>query len=294
MTKTPITLRENHNIGRETREWVLHRFQERALGANGIEAVGWLDAHEGYSVGRVAGAMDLIYVCLEGRGEVFIEGRWQACPPDTAFLSPSGQPQFYRTVPGVVWRACWLLGFLPGFVGVTQPKLVPAFGRSLQCAIEGLYHEVNDAADGESGKRSAVERWVEIIAGYGHHIGHAEGHRVARLRGVWQRVLADPDADWNIRALTEIASVSEESLRRICHAETGKAPMEHVTHLRMRCAASLLATNTYSVAAVSQKVGYNNAMAFSTAFRRVVGKSPSIYRREGFDREEASNSRQLR
>jgi AraC-like DNA-binding protein len=48
----------------------------------------------------------------------------------------------------------------------------------------------------------------------------------------------------------------------------------------MRHAASLLASDFYTIETVAQKVGYDNPFAFSTAFKRVMGVSPSAYRNE--------------
>jgi transcriptional regulator GlxA family with amidase domain len=53
--------------------------------------------------------------------------------------------------------------------------------------------------------------------------------------------------------------------------------MRYVTRLRLRHAASLLASHIYSVELVARKVGYTNAFAFSTAFKREMGASPSDY-----------------
>jgi AraC-like DNA-binding protein len=55
--------------------------------------------------------------------------------------------------------------------------------------------------------------------------------------------------------------------------------MRYVTLLRMRHAAALLASDSYSVEDVARQVGYENAFAFSTAFKRLMGDSPTGYRR---------------
>ena len=46
----------------------------------------------------------------------------------------------------------------------------------------------------------------------------------------------------------------------------------------MERAAALLMFSGTAVAAVATQVGYDNAFAFSTAFKRVWGMSPATYR----------------
>lgn len=69
--------------------------------------------------------------------------------------------------------------------------------------------------------------------------------------------------------------------RRLCLWQLGRSPMQQVTSLRLHRAADLLASTRMKVEEVSQTVGYENAFAFSTAFKKWVGWSPSDYRTRG-------------
>jgi YesN/AraC family two-component response regulator len=53
--------------------------------------------------------------------------------------------------------------------------------------------------------------------------------------------------------------------------------MHHVSRLRMQQAISLLSKG-YKVEAVCYEVGYKNAFAFSTAFKKFTGHPPSYFR----------------
>jgi transcriptional regulator GlxA family with amidase domain len=54
--------------------------------------------------------------------------------------------------------------------------------------------------------------------------------------------------------------------------------MEHVTHVRMRRADTLLQSTSVKIAAIARMAGYENEFAFSTAFRRAHGVPPSARR----------------
>jgi AraC-like DNA-binding protein len=49
------------------------------------------------------------------------------------------------------------------------------------------------------------------------------------------------------------------------------------TSLRMRQATLLFQATGLNVSAVAEAVGYKNAFAFSTAFKRQIGSSPGAY-----------------
>ena len=55
--------------------------------------------------------------------------------------------------------------------------------------------------------------------------------------------------------------------------------MQYLLEWRVAVAKDLLRTEAPSVAQLAQRVGYQSSTAFTTAFTRVVGCSPSEYAR---------------
>ncbi|HXD77619.1 MAG TPA: helix-turn-helix transcriptional regulator [Puia sp.] len=53
---------------------------------------------------------------------------------------------------------------------------------------------------------------------------------------------------------------------------------EYLATVRMEHAKTLLQTTDLSIRAIAAQVGYKGSTSFSTAFRRHVGVSPSVYR----------------
>ncbi|MFF7249096.1 AraC family transcriptional regulator [Embleya sp. NPDC008237] len=107
----------------------------------------------------------------------------------------------------------------------------------------------------------------------------------------WYLALADPvvgaalravhDAParpWTIAALAAEAGVSRTSLAERFTTRVGKPPLTYLTEWRMALAADLLTERDATVAAVARRVGYADPFAFSTAFKRVRGLSPTAYR----------------
>ena len=60
----------------------------------------------------------------------------------------------------------------------------------------------------------------------------------------------------------------------------GVAPLTYLTGWRMRLAERALRDETTPVAVVARTLGYSSESAFSNAFKRETGKSPSAYRND--------------
>jgi AraC-like DNA-binding protein len=59
----------------------------------------------------------------------------------------------------------------------------------------------------------------------------------------------------------------------------GEPPLTYLTGWRMTFAAEMLRDTEATIAAVARKVGYEDPFAFSVAFKRARGNSPSAWRR---------------
>jgi transcriptional regulator GlxA family with amidase domain len=153
---------------------------------------------------------------------------------------------------------------------VGAPKLIETDPRPLEYILRGIHHEIS------SNREAAIlELWSQLLL---HHVSRIVGpDHSSRLWRLWQAVQADLAAGWNLTRLARQAALGPENLRRICVRETGSSPMQHLTRLRMQYAASLLSTGR-KIEDVAHSVGYVNAFAFSTAFKRVMSESPSRFR----------------
>jgi len=89
----------------------------------------------------------------------------------------------------------------------------------------------------------------------------------------------DPARRWTLRALAERAGMSRTTFAQRFKAAVGAAPMEYLTRWRMLLAADKLANSGEPVSAIALALGYDSDSAFSTAFKRVMGRSPRRYGR---------------
>src|SRR5206468_2761729 len=87
-----------------------------------------------------------------------------------------------------------------------------------------------------------------------------------------------PERKWIVADLAMEAAVSRSLLDERFRDVLGLSPMRYVNEWRMRVAQDLLSTTEVTVAAIARRVGYDSEEAFSRAFKRSHGQSPSLWR----------------
>ncbi|SDE13475.1 AraC family transcriptional regulator [Glycomyces harbinensis] len=87
-----------------------------------------------------------------------------------------------------------------------------------------------------------------------------------------------PGERWTVGALAAVAGVSRAHFAKRFTEVMGQPPLAYLTEWRMCLAEDLLADPDRAVAEVAREVGYADPFAFSTAFKRLHGASPSAYR----------------
>lgn len=90
-----------------------------------------------------------------------------------------------------------------------------------------------------------------------------------------------PEQAWTVSALAAGAGTSRAVFARRFTKLVGVPPMSHLAQWRLALGADLLRGSDATLASVARRVGYGTAFAFSAAFKRRYGVSPSAYRETG-------------
>ena len=85
---------------------------------------------------------------------------------------------------------------------------------------------------------------------------------------------------YDLASVAEAFHMSPRTLMRRVKGETGLSPLTLLQHARVEQAKRLLLQTTWSVARVTESVGYEDQVSFGRMFRRLVGATPSSYRRQ--------------
>jgi len=89
----------------------------------------------------------------------------------------------------------------------------------------------------------------------------------------------DPAHRWTLQQLAERAGMSRSTFALKFKETVGTSPLEYLTRWRMLLAGDRLANSNDPISVIARSLGYESESAFSTAFKRVMGRSPRQYSR---------------
>lgn len=276
MGSTTENLRETHQLGPATREWLVTGQRIPGFGATHTRIAGFTEARAGYTFVRHNPAFSAILVTETGEGVVKIGDAWHPCPTGYAYLTAPRALNAYHIKPGSRWRLHWVIyeetANLPTLPAGAPPRLIPCEAGGLRHAVEGLCLENAGRAD-----PGALGLWAALVDRMALRILDSEQSE-PRLERLWTLVREDIGGAWNLPRMARSIGMSEENLRRLCQRHLQRPPMAHLTHLRMQIAADNLAHTQEKLASLASRLGYTDAFAFSTAFKRTFGRSPKHFR----------------
>jgi AraC-like DNA-binding protein len=261
----------------DPRPWVREGVRCPELGHFEITHVGTAEMLPPYQVVRRDQSGAFFMACLDGHGEVLVDGRWRKLMAGQACLLPAGLQNSFRIGRSRRWSFCWVR-FGSGVKSRTifrasSPVLAAFEGAPLQAAILGLRAELQ----GEGLSRRNYQ-WIELIHDYVKAFaGSFRGD--ARIQRLWDVVNQRLDHPWDAKALVRESHLSFEHLRRLCLREIGRTPMSHLTHLRIQQAVRLISETDEKLTEVARRVGFANGNSFAAAFKKCTGHPPSQFRR---------------
>jgi AraC-like DNA-binding protein len=203
-----------------------------------------------------------------------------------------------RTGEGETSDAHLFCGFFTCDVRPFNPLLdaLPRFmriGRGTSAATDALLdHFLGLAAaehgDKRAGAQSVLNKLSELmfIEAIRTHMDHLSGDNTGWLSGLRDPLVgralslmhAQPARPWTLEELAAECGASRSGLVSRFTQLMGYPPIQYLTRWRMQLAARRLGERGAKVAAVAQEVGYESEAAFSRAFKKFSGRSPSEWR----------------
>ncbi|WGS19875.1 MULTISPECIES: AraC family transcriptional regulator [unclassified Bradyrhizobium] len=99
------------------------------------------------------------------------------------------------------------------------------------------------------------------------------------LRRAIDRLRSDRDADVSLAALASEAGLSRFHFSRAFKESTGLSPHAWLRQHRLEQAMNMLCDTDASISLVAARLGYASQTAFTAAFRKLTGETPSDWRR---------------
>ena len=113
-------------------------------------------------------------------------------------------------------------------------------------------------------KHDAPSASVRKFTQFDHLLSYMEQH------------LAEP---LSLRSLAEISRWSERHLQRLFRQHTEQSFNSYLQALRIQKSCELLRSTALKIGSIAETVGYRDTASFLSVFKRIVGTTPSEYRR---------------
>lgn len=179
----------------------------------------------------------------------------------------------------------------PLLVSLLPNVLMVRRGEPGSARLSRIVELIAEEADTASGCRDVIlQRLVEVLLmeavrvhpapplGSGQR-GLIAGLADPVLAPALQQMHADIARGWTVEQLARTAAVSRAVFAQRFTRTMGMPPMQYLLQWRVALAKDLLRTERLSTAQVACRVGYQSASAFTTAFTRLTGCSPTEFAR---------------
>lgn len=106
-----------------------------------------------------------------------------------------------------------------------------------------------------------------------------------QLRRIQERIQASLEVGYpTLKELADLCGVSQGHLARAFKVATGWKIHQYIVEERLKTAKTMLAQRQFTCKEVSERLGFKSPAYFSTAFRRMTGKTPTDFRRQALAR----------
>ncbi|MBC6986187.1 AraC family transcriptional regulator [Alteromonas sp. BZK5] len=248
-----------------------------------IELAGCSNLSGNYTVGRVSPPNHTLFYSIHGQGKFRVPSGEMQLDEGQLIILPAGQ-SFEVTIVSEQWDIIW--------VNLADSERWKSFSKSEavvldNAKLEGLHHAmellyIERDVDSRGAAMQLVSRYLYRIIDAPlsdvHTHDEKERRQVSRLHSLFSAVEKQLQFDWDMESLSEKAHYSSPHLHRLCLQVFGRSPKQHVIHLRMTRAKSLLLSTQWPVSYIASYVGYANVFTFSKRFKKSTGLSPSAFR----------------
>ncbi|MGN0906649.1 MAG: AraC family transcriptional regulator [Bullifex sp.] len=278
--------RDLNHFSRTTKEEFLpvHLLTDGILGRMGIWAGGHSLLSKGSEIIREQDRpFHIMIVSLSGEGRFVMEDgtAFTLSPGEFFFSSSYGQGHRHSPLSDK-WELCWIQ-IKKDAQWLTNVPDDYMHARSV-CSSEihdcfkSIIHEEEAQRSGfvfiqELTSQLLIEymkRELNLTATSGRSMDH-----IRRFNELWRDVTANVGDRWDLEEMCAYMNMSRAHLIRLCREYYGMTPTAKVHEIKMSHANSMLRTLGYTVSEVAEQTGYESLSAFTSAFRKFYGFTPS-------------------
>jgi len=251
-------------------------------------AMGYYPLADGHQINRKSHDDNILIYCVEGSGKLETDDFEGGITQGDIILLPAGHDHVYAADKRTPWSLYWLhfdgiqtsqlleeLDYNPSHPVVNlglKPLLVSDFKRLLSLRKSGYQRNIFNYA------AAIVRQMLHYLALETHNLQTLQRHNF-NLDSLHSLMHENLNGELDLDTLAASANLSRHHFSAKYKKITGTSPIKHFIHLKIEHACYLLDTSENTIKQVSAKLGYEDPLYFSRQFRKVLGLSPSEYRK---------------
>ncbi len=249
---------------------------------------GYYQQAAGHRMERLEHDDNLLIYCLEGKGKIRIQQKNIAIGSGDLVVLPRGLAHQYASSANFPWTIYWchFEGALAAdFIQHLQlPKQAPVLHLGLHSSLVAEFDALLDARQSSyhlNAFINAANQLRQILT----HIAllqplvRSQDSDSFDLEKLHSLMLARIHEQLDLDTLAASANLSKFHFVKKYKEITGTTPINHFIHLKIERACHLLDISSRTIAEVAFMVGYDDAYYFSRIFKKVMGISPTQYRK---------------
>jgi AraC family transcriptional regulator of arabinose operon len=234
----------------------------------------------------------IIHFVLSGKGFYACQGKTWDMTAGQMFLISPGEAHTYISDETDPWKYAWI-----GFNGIRADSILRNLGFSSKKPVQNFYNadqvmtHINNILDARkltfaNDLRRKSELMMLLAALIDDHARYSPQKR-SNSHDYATNVYLESAIDYirdeyqhgiKVTDITNYVGISRTYLTQIFQKELGLSVQTFLIDYRLHKAANLLLSTSQSISQVSTHVGYEDALAFSKAFKKKFGISPKNYR----------------
>ncbi|WP_277252589.1 AraC family transcriptional regulator [Neptunomonas phycophila] len=230
----------------------------------------------------------LMIYCLDGEGKLTINNQIHTVKAGDIICLPKGVAHAYKASEATPWTIYWVhfsgdksedfIDYLAinsnnyVFPLGIHSRLTSDFESLLEC--RQYSYNINAFVHTASLLRQILTHIAQL-----QPLAKQQAAHNFDLERVHSLMQARVHEQLELEALAETVSLSKFHFIKKYKELTGTTPINHFIHLKVERACHLLDVTTKSINEISFAVGYEDAYYFSRIFKKIMGISPSQYRR---------------
>lgn len=238
---------------------------DKGLSDYSPKVFGYEYCRPGYGFGPNARPYYLIHYVVSGKGTLWARGQEYKISENQAFLIKPNELSRYQADEECPWHYIWV-----GFTGTKAQDFEklpsPVIDVETELFLQMMHIEYLNSTQEEfiAGKMMLYHSLIFDFLKKPDHVSRAMNYIDASYN----------TSECTVENVAKKINLEKHYLARIFKQKTGKSVKDYILEKRMKNAEILL-KNGYDIKTVSQLSGYSDQFAFSKAFKKTIGISPS-------------------